>query len=119
MDRFQSKTYVDKQQISLFQDQAMANNTMVTLFCTLEHIYSNKFPNEPVMFDHYDIFNFKENKNFQEMEKQLNTQYLLFKTSYLLFVKDHGKYRFPDDFSFEKIRECLEVWRKAPSNTNY
>lgn len=102
---------VNKQ--SLIQDQAYSYSIMGGLFSSLE-CYAKRFSNCPIQykFQYYNNFDSGTDKTKEELLNQIITQIEIFKYSYLLYIKTHDKYDFPDNLNEETIVKYLEEWMK-------
>ena len=96
---------------SLIQDQAYSYSIMGNLFSSLE-CYAKRNPNCPIQykFQYYNNFDSGTDKTKEELLNQIITQIEIFKYSYLLYIKTHDKYDFPDNLNEETIVKYLEEW---------
>ena len=94
---------------SLFQDQAHSHSIMGNLFSSLE-CYAKRYANYP--FQYYNNIDSGTDKTKEELLNQIITQIEIFKYSYLLYIKTHDKYDFPDNLNEETIVKYLEEWMK-------
>ena len=102
---------------SLIQDQAYSYSIMGNLFSSLE-CYAKRNPNCPFQykFQYYNNFDSGTDKTKEELLNQIITQIEIFKYSYLLYIKTHDKYDFPDNLNEETIVKYLEEWMKFVDN---
>ena len=86
------------------QDQAYSYSIMGNLFSSLE-CYAKRNPNCPIQykFQYYNNFDSGTDKTKEELLNQIITQIEIFKYSYLLYIKTHDKYDFPDNLNEETI----------------
>ena len=98
---------------SLIQDQAYSYSIMGNLFSSLE-CYAKRYSNYPFQykFQYYNNFDSGTDKTKEELLNQIITQIEIFKYSYLLYIKTHDKYDFPDNLNEEAIVKYLEEWMK-------
>ena len=92
---------------SLIQDQAYSYSIMGNLFSSLE-CYAKRYANYP--FQYYNNIDSGTDKTKEELLNQIITQIEIFKYSYLLYIKTHDKYDFPDNLNEETIVKYLEEW---------
>ena len=85
---------------SLIQDQAYSYSIMGNLFSSLE-CYAKRYANYP--FQYYNNIDSGTDKTKEELLNQIITQIEIFKYSYLLYIKTHDKYDFPDNLNEETI----------------
>ena len=99
---------------SLIQDQAYSYSIMGGLFSSLE-CYAKRFSNCPIQykFQYYNNFDSGTDKTKEELLNQIITQIEIFKYSYLLYIKTHDKYDFPDNLNEETIVKYLKEWREC------
>ena len=98
---------------SLIKDQAYSYIIMGNLFSSLE-CYAKRYSNCPIQykFQYYNNFDSGTDKTKEELLNQIITQIEIFKYSYLLYIKTHDKYDFPDNLNEETIVKYLEEWMK-------
>ena len=96
---------------SLIQDQAYSYSIMGNLFSSLE-CYAKRYANYPFQykFQYYNNFDSGTDKTKEELLNQIITQIEIFKYSYLLYIKTHDKYDFPDNLNEETIEKYLKEW---------
>ena len=96
---------------SIIQDQACSYSIMGNLFSSLE-CYAKRNPNCPIQykFQYYNNFDSGTDKTKEELLNQIITQIEIFKYSYLLYIKTHDKYDFPDNLNEETIVKYLKEW---------
>ena len=96
---------------SLIKDQSYNYIIMGNLFSSLE-CYAKRNPNCPIQykFQYYNNFDSGTDKTKEELLNQIITQIEIFKYSYLLYIKTHDKYDFPDNLNEETIVKYLEEW---------
>ena len=82
---------------------------MGNLFSSLE-CYAKRNPNCPIQykFQYYNTFDSGTDKTKEELLNQIITQIEIFKYSYLLYIKTHDKYDFPDNLNEETIVKYLK-----------
>ena len=99
---------------SLIQDQAYSYSIMGNLFSSLE-CYAKRNPNCPIQykFQYYHNCDSGTDKTNEELLNQIITQIEIFKYSYLLYIKTHDKYDFPDNLNEETIVKYLKEWREC------
>ena len=102
---------------SLIKDQAYSYIIMGNLFSSLE-CYAKRYSNCPIQykFQYYNNFDSGTDKTKEELLNQIITQIEIFKYSYLLYIKTHDKYDFPDNLNEETIVKYLEEWMKFVDN---
>ena len=94
---------------SLIQDQAYSYSIMGNIFSSLE-CYAKRYANYPFQykFQYYNNFDSGTDKTKEELLNQIITQIEIFKYSYLLYIKTHDKYDFPDNLNEETIVKYLK-----------
>ena len=105
---------------SLIQDQAHSHSIMGNLFSSLE-CYAKRYSNCPIQykFQYYNNFDSGTDKTKEELLNQIITQIEIFKYSYLLYIKTHDKYDFPDNLNEETIVKYLKEWMKFVDKKDY
>ena len=98
---------------ALIKDQSYNYIIMGNLFSSLE-CYAKRNPNCPIQykFQYYNNFDSGTDKTKEELLNQIITQIEIFKYSYLLYIKTHDKYDFPDNLNEETIVKYLKEWMK-------
>ena len=96
---------------SLIKDQSYNYIIMGNLFSSLE-CYAKRYSNYPFQykFQYYNNFDSGTDKTKEELLNQIITQIEIFKYSYLLYIKTHDKYDFPDNLNEETIVKYLVEW---------
>ena len=117
----QNQTFKSKQ--TLIQDQAYTYGVMGNLFSSLESYAhrSNGNCQMPYYFEFYNNFNSGQLKDKEQLLNQIITHIEIFKYSYLLFIKTHGDYFFPNSCQKEEILQRLNEWKKyvSPDDVKY
>lgn len=105
---------------SLIQDQANSYSIMGNLFSSLE-CYAKRYSNYPFQykFQYYNNFDSGTDKTKEELLNQIITQIEIFKYSYLLYIKTHDKYDFPDNLNEETIVKYLKEWMEFVDIKDY
>ena len=99
---------------SLIKNQSYNYIIMGNLFSSLE-CYAKRYSNCPIQykFQYYNNFDSGTDKTKEELLNQIITQIEIFKYSYLLYIKTHDKYDFPDNLNEETIVKYLKEWREC------
>ena len=107
----QQQAQLNKQ--SLIKDQSYNYIIMGNLFSSLE-CYAKRYSNYPFQykFQYYNNFDSGTDKTKEELLNQIITQIEIFKYSYLLYIKTHDKYDFPDNLNEETIEKYLKEWKQ-------
>lgn len=65
----------------------------------------------PYYFEFYNNFNSGQLKNKEELLNQIITQIEIFQFSYLIFIKSHGEYPFPQSCPKDTIIQHINQWK--------
>lgn len=117
----QTQSLLSERKLKQHQDQAFSNNTMATLFCTLETI-ALKLKGESLQarkFNGHDFTDFGKIKDPEELYTQADIQLTLFLSSAQLYTDAYENYAFPRDWPLEKVESFLISLQAHPSLQPY
>ena len=111
---YNQKTYIQKNDLELKQDQEYSYGVMGNLFSALECYANKSCPNKPSFnyFGYYNNFNSGNIKNLEQLKDQIITQLEIFKYSYQMYIKDHNEYHFPKNFKKEEITNKIKKMKE-------
>lgn len=116
--QIQTQTQLSETRLKQHQDQTYSNNTMATLFCTLETIALREKGEslQDRKFNTHDFMKFGKKKDLEELYTQADIQLRLFLTSVQLYTETYKKdYDFPRDWPREKVEAFLKSIQSNPS----
>lgn len=116
----QEKLLLNKQKVSLIQDQNASNTIMCRILSELENLVINfSYPGKKY-FGYYATIP----SNYQDIIDQIVIQMKIFESSYKNFRKNNpnGNYIFPNNLQYAKIIDIVNGWkdylRKKSDETN-
>ena len=100
---------VDK--ICSYYDQKGSNGILFSLLSSLE-VYALRNANlqSKEIFSAFNLDNINNKKSMTALNNQIITQFEIFKMSFAMYQKDHGRYQFPKDLSKADIIALLLLW---------
>jgi hypothetical protein len=102
------------------QDQGYSYGVMGNIFSALEwyayRISGISFSNKDMIFNGYNNFNCGSQKELEDLKNQIITQIEIFKFSYQMYIKEYGKYDFPNNLSKEEMINLLIKWKSIIPN---
>ena len=94
------------------EDFVSCNNTFGMLLSTMESLFIKSGYKLSVLFGNYNYFDNVSWKSKQDIKNQLYTNLMAYKISKMAYVKEYGKFDYPDFPPIEKIIEIINQWKK-------
>ena len=85
------------------EDFVSCNNTFGMLLSTMESFFIKSGYKLSVLFGHYNYFNDVTWKSKQDIKNQLYTNLMAYKISKMAYVKNYGKFDYPDFRLYKKL----------------
>lgn len=110
----QEQTQLNKQILSLKQDQNSSNSIMCKILSELENLAIDLGFEGKKTFAFYST----KSKDRKAIVDQILLQMTIFESSYKKFVKKHPnkKYEYPDNLKLSEIKEIVNKWKESIKN---